>query len=183
MISLLYNTGVRVSELVSIKKKDVILNRNGTGLIHVIGKGRKERTIPIWKTPQNYLTEFFKEISGNDEDYLFTSERGEQLTRSGVTYRLDCLVKTASLHCPSLLKKRVTPHVFRHTTAMHLLQAGVDISTIAIWLGHESIETTHKYMVADIRLKEKALAKTAEPNASEFRYKPSTDVLSFLDTL
>jgi integrase/recombinase XerD len=183
MISLLYNTGVRVSELVSIKKKDVILNRNGTGLIHVIGKGRKERTIPIWKTTQNYLTEFFKEISGNDEDYLFTSERGEQLTRSGVTYRLDCLVKTASLRSPSILKKRVTPHVFRHTTAMHLLESGVDISTIAIWLGHESIETTHKYMVADIRLKETALAKTTEPNASEFRYKPSTDVLSFLDTL
>jgi site-specific recombinase XerD len=96
---------------------------------------------------------------------------------------MECLVKKASIHCPSLLKKKVTPHVFRHTTAMHLLEAGVDISTIAIWLGHESIETTHKYMTADLRLKEKALAKISEPVGAKFRYKPNADILSFLDTL
>jgi integrase/recombinase XerD len=183
MVALLYNTGVRVSELVSIKKKDVTLNKNGIGSVHVIGKGRKERTIPIWKSTQKYLLEFLKEIGGNDEDYLFTGQRGGKLTRSGVTYRLNCLVKVASHNCLSLLKKRVTPHVLRHTTAMHLLKAGVDISTIAIWLGHESIETTHKYMVSDLRLKEQALAQTKEPKASGFRYKPSSDILSFLDSL
>jgi integrase/recombinase XerD len=124
-----------------------------------------------------------EETGCSNENYLFSRRQGENLTRSGVAYRLDCLVKTAALHCPSLLKKRVTPHVFRHTTAMHLLEAGVDISTIAIWLGHESIETTHKYLVADIRLKEKALAKVNEPIVTEFRYRPSEDILNFLDSL
>lgn len=183
MMAILYNTGVRVSELVSIKNKDVILNQNGTGSIHVIGKGRKERTIPIWKTTKSYLTEFLKETGSTSENYLFTSQHGDKLTRSGVTYRLDCLVKTAALNCSSLLKKHVSPHVIRHTTAVHLLESGVDISTIAIWLGHESIETTHKYMVADLRLKEQALAKAKEPNVTGFRYKPSVDILNFLDSL
>ncbi len=183
MISILYNTGVRVSELISIEIKDIVLNKNGTGSIHVIGKGRKERTIPIWKSTQNYISEFMKETHGNTTEYLFTSQYGEKLTRSGIKYRLDCLVKNASLNCPTLIKKQVTPHVFRHTTAMHLLESGVDISTIAIWLGHESIETTHKYMVADLRLKEEALSRMKEPKVSEFRYKPSTDILSFLDSL
>lgn len=180
MIALLYNTGVRVSELVSIQKKDILLHPNGTGSVHVMGKGRKERTMPIWKSTQSCLSEFLKETS---ELFLFTSQNGEKLTRSGVAYRLDGLVSIASNNCPSLLKKQVSPHVFRHTTAMHLLQAGIDISTIALWLGHESIETTHKYMTADLRLKEKALAQVKEPNAEEFRYKPSTDILHFLDTL
>ena len=183
MIALLHNTGVRVSELVSIKKKDVSLKQDGFGSVQVIGKGRKARTIPIWKSTQRYLSEFLKEIGGNDEDYLFTSQHGEKLTRSGVTYRLKCLVKVASHNCLSLLKKRVSPHVLRHTTAMHLLEAGVDISTIAIWLGHESIESTHKYMVADLRLKEQALSKIKEPKTSGFRYKPSSEILSFLDSL
>ena len=183
MISILYNTGVRVSELISIKIKDIVLNKNGTGSIHVIGKGRKERTIPIWKSTQNYISEFIKETGSSADEYLFTSQHGEKLTRSGVKYRLDCLIKIASLNCPTLIKKRVTPHVFRHTTAMHLLEAGVDISTIAIWLGHEGIETTHKYMVADLRLKEQALSRMKEPKISEFHYKPSADILSFLDSL
>jgi len=183
MISVLYNTGVRVSELISIRKKDIILSRNRMGSIRIMGKGRKERVIPIWKTTQGYLREFIKEIGENDDDYLFTNSQGEQLTRSGIRYRLDCLALSASHDCPSLKKKRVTPHVFRHTTAMHLLEAGVDISTIAIWLGHESMETTHKYMVADLRLKEKALAKVSEPKGSTYRYKPSADILNFLDTL
>lgn len=183
MTAVLYNTGVRVSELVSLKKKDVTLNKDSTSCIHVMGKGRKERTIPLWKTTRDYLTEFLKEADYNGGDYVFTDKHGERMTRSGVKYRLDCLVKAASLHCPSLLKKRVTPHVFRHTTAMHLLAAGIDISTIAIWLGHESIETTHKYVVADLVIKEQALAKTNEPEVSGFRYNPSEDILSFLDNL
>lgn len=183
MIAILHNTGVRVSELIFIKKNDVILNEKSSSYIHVMGKGRKERTIPLWKTTQDYLTEFLKETSCNGVDYVFTNKHGDRLTRSGVKYRLDCLVKEATRHCPSLIKKRVTAHVFRHTTAMHLLAAGIDISTIAIWLGHESIETTHKYVVADLMIKEQALAKTKEPVASRFRYNPSEDILSFLDSL
>ncbi|SHF63358.1 Site-specific recombinase XerD [Desulforamulus putei DSM 12395] len=183
MLAILYNTGVRVSELVSIKKRDISLNKNGTGSIRVKGKGRKERSLPLWKTTKQYLEAFLKETEIHEDNYVFTSQQGKQLTRSGVTYRLACLVKTASKSCPSLRQKRVTPHVLRHTTAMHLLEAGVDISTIAIWLGHESIETTHKYMVADLRLKEQALAQTKEPQALRFRYQPPADILSFLDSL
>lgn len=183
MIAMLYNTGVRVSELVSMKKKDVTLNPNGRGTIRVLGKGRKERAIPLWKTTQNYLAEFFKESVGNDEEYLFIDQRGEKLTRSGAAFRLKSLAIAASEQCPSLRKKRITPHLFRHTTPMYLLKSGVDISTIAIWLGHESIETTHKYMVADLQLKEQALAKTKQPQTSNFRYKPTANILSFLDAL
>lgn len=181
MISLLHNTGVRVSELVSIRKQDIQLERNRSSNVHVIGKGRKARTVPIWKTTAQCVGEFMKETEGPN---LFTNKKGERLTRSGVAYRLTGMVSIASSVCPSLTAKRVTPHVFRHTTAMHLLQAGVDISTIALWLGHESIETTHKYMAADLRLKEQALALVNEPNAAEFtRYMPSEDVLAFLDSL
>lgn len=184
MMTVLYNTGVRVSELVAIKRNDVNMNPTGTSSIRVMGKGRKQRTLPVWKTTKIYLEEFFNESRGDSEQYVFTDQRGKPLTRSGVTYRLDCLVKAASRSCPSLMQKRVTPHVLRHTTAMHLLESGVDISTIAIWLGHESIETTHKYMSADLHLKERALAQSQEPNyISRFRYQPTADILRFLDTL
>lgn len=183
MFAILYNTGMRVSELIAIQKKDIGLHPNRTGSIKVMGKGRKERTIPIWKTTQGCLSEYLKEMSTSTEAFLFTSQQGEKLTRSGVAYRLNNLVSIASEECPSLLKKQVTPHVFRHTTAMHLLEAGIDISTISLWLGHESIETTHKYMRADLRLKEQALAQVKEPSTAEFRYQPSTDILSFLDKL
>lgn len=183
MIAILYNTGMRVSELTAIQKKDISLHPNRTGCIKVMGKGRKERTIPIWKTTQSCLSEYLKEMITSTEVFLFTSQQGEKLTRSGVAYRINNLVSIASDNCHSLLKKQVTPHVFRHTTAMHLLEAGIDISTIALWLGHESIETTHKYMGADLRLKEQALAQVKEPSTAEFRYQPSTDILSFLDKL
>ena len=124
-----------------------------------------------------------RERGGAGQDELFSNCRGEGLTRSGVTARLKRLAAIATERCPSLQGKRVTPHVIRHTTAVHLLQSGVDISTIAIWLGHESIETTHKYMVADLQLKEQALLNTTSPTAPTGRYQPSTDILAFLDTL
>ncbi len=94
--------------------------------------------------------------------------------------RLQWLAQAATPQCPSVADKRVTPYVIRHTTAMHLLQSGIDLSTIAFWLGHESIETTHKYMVADLQLKERALAKTASPQVPSGRYQPSEDILAFL---
>jgi len=180
MVSLLYNTGARISELLGIRVRDLAFN---PGTIRVMGKGRKERIMPMWKATERCLANFVAEIGNSDEAHLFTNQHGETLTRSGAKYRLDKLVETASCSYPSLRKKHVTPHVFRHTTAMHLLEAGVDLSTIAIWLGHESIETTHKYMVADLQLKERALAQISEPKGASFRYKPSNDILSFLDKL
>ena len=181
MVALLYNTGLRVSELVSLKYAAISLGATST--IRVWGKGRKERVLPLWENTHRYLEDWMREQTGCYEDYLFTNCRGEKLTRSGVSSRLTSLTEKASQICASLRAKRVTPHVLRHTTAMHLLESGVDISTIAIWLGHESIETTHKYMVADLRLKEEALGKTTSPDAPSFRYQPSTDILSFLETL
>ena len=183
MIVLLYNTGMRISELICIKQKDVILSENHTGAVRLLGKGRKERTVPLWKTTQSYLLEYLKENPGNEDHFIFSSPKGEHMTRSGARYRVDLIVKKAAEVCPSLLRKKVTPHVFRHTTAMHLLQAGVDLSTIAIWLGHENMDTTHKYMEADLRLKEQALSKISEPTVKEFGYKPSDDMLTFLDSL
>ena len=114
-----------------------------------------------------------------------TSCIGFYFTRSGVRYRIDCIAKKAASSCHSLKIKSVTLHVFRHSTAMSLLQSGIDISTIAIWLGHESIETTHKYMVADINLKERALNKLHEPQSSvtSNRYHATDDILQFLNSL
>ncbi len=183
MIALFYNTGVRVTELLSVKISDIAVNQNATSTVQVLGKGRKHRIVPLWKTTATFLAEFIRETGKKDDDYLFTSNSGQQLSRSGAKYRLDCLVKSSLNTCPSLRRKHITPHTFRHTTAMHLLQAGVDLSTIAIWLGHESIETTHKYMTADLHLKERALAQVKEPEVEEFRYRPSNDILSFLDGL
>ncbi len=183
MIVLFYNTGIRVTELLSVRIKDIAVNQPAISTVQILGKGRKHRVVPLWKSTASFLAEFIAETGKKNDDYLFTSSSGQQLSRSGVKYRLDCLVKSSSIVCPSLARKQVTPHTFRHTTAMHLLQAGVDISTIAIWLGHESIETTHKYMTADLNLKERALSQLKQPELEKFRYRPSNDILSFLDGL
>ena len=105
------------------------------------------------------------------------------MTRSGIAKRLDQTVARATGSCPSLKSKSISPHVLRHTTAMHLLQSGVDISVIALWLGHESITTTHRYMTADLNMKEKALSMLQEPSARRTRYRPSDKVLCFLESL
>lgn len=183
IILLLYNTGIRVSELTGLRWRDVVLPLNRAGHIRVLGKGRKERAVPLWRTTQENLLEYFSEQGCQADDYVFPSERGGPMTRSGVRYRLNMVLAKAANAYPALADKRISPHIFRHTTAMHLLQAGVDLSTIALWLGHESLNTTHQYMEADLRLKERALAKTSEPSGFGFRYQPSGDILSFLDSL
>ena len=111
------------------------------------------------------------------------NKNGVPLTRSGITGRLKTLTRLASAEVPSLLEKNITPHSFRHSVAMNLLQVGVDISTIAIWLGHSSIETTHKYMVADLELKRKAMEKVRDAGNTSCKYKPSRDILAFLNSL
>jgi len=151
MLMVLYNTGVRVSELLGLKVQDIVTDANGLpSYIHVHGKGRKERDVPLWKSTAVYLRKFMDAGNADGGDKLFINRIDGALTRSGVRYRLDRLVKKASCTVPTLARKTVTPHTFRHTAALNLLQAGVDISTIAIWLGHESILTTHKYMAADM---------------------------------
>ena len=185
MILLLYNSGMRVSEMTSVKGKDIIISGNGQCQLRIMGKGRKERTIPLWQKTTKCLVKYMQENRIQGNDYLLSGRNVEHLTRSGVRYRIDNIVKKASEDCSSLRAKLVTPHVFRHSTAMSLLQSGVDISTIAIWLGHESIDTTHKYMVADIKLKENALKKLHEPesNHKNTRYHATDDILQFLNSL
>jgi integrase/recombinase XerD len=184
MVLLLYNTGIRVSELISLKRKDVMFDINGTsGYIRIMGKGRKERNIPLWKNTVRYVRQYLNKQASGENDKLFINYAGEELTRSGVRYRIHCLVNEAKSGVPSLNGKNVTPHTFRHSTALSMLQSGIDISTIAIFLGHESIQTTHKYMESDLEMKQKALEKVAEPSSEGFKYKPTADILAFLATL
>ena len=184
MLMLLYNTGIRVSELLSLKYTDIYsLDTPGSASVRIWGKGRKERTVPLWKTTARYITKYADSfgISGNDR--LFVNKNGDNLTRSGIRSRIEKLTALAAEKAPTLLCKNVSAHTFRHSVAMNLLQAGIDISTIAIWLGHSSIETTHKYMVADIELKRAAMEKAGISGNSNYHYKPSKDILAFLNSL
>lgn len=184
MLMIMYNTGCRVSELVNLCVSDISLSPDGTTpTICFYGKGRKERITPIWKTTASYIQRFINDYSLKQQDRLLKNQNNGNLTRSGVGQRIALLTSKAVSNCPSLKEKTVTPHTFRHSAAMNLLQAGVDISTIAIWLGHESIETTHKYMVADIELKRKAMEKLDETTNGSYNYKPSDAILDFLKNL
>ncbi|MBU7008865.1 tyrosine-type recombinase/integrase [Phosphitispora fastidiosa] len=184
MVLILYNTGVRVSELLSLKCRDVLFDGSGSlAYIHVTGKGRKDRNVPLWKVTVAFIKKYINENGLKQDDKLFINYTGDELTRSGVRYRIACLVEKAQNTSPGLKNKTISPHTFRHSTALHLLQSGVDISTIAIWLGHESINTTHKYMEADIEMKQRILEKMAEPSIGSYRYRPPDDILSFLASL
>ena len=184
MLLILYNTGVRVSELLGLKIRDIITNADGLpSFIHVHGKGRKERDVPLWKSTAAFLRKFMQSHDADCNASLFINRTNEALTRSGVRYRLNRLVEMISESTPSITRKTVSAHTFRHTVALNLLQSGVDISTIAIWLGHESILTTHKYMVTDLEMKRRTLAKIQEPSGISFQFKPDDATLAFLATL
>ena len=183
ILMILYNTGCRVSELVNLCVSDISIEIDGTSSIRFLGKGRKERITPIWKSTAAFIDNYIKLQNLNRDNRLLSNNRNGNLTRSGVGQRITTIKEKAAELSPSLNKKNVTPHTFRHSVAMNLLQAGVDISTIAIWLGHESIETTHKYMVADIEIKRQAMEKLDETSNSSFNYKPSKSILAFLASL
>ena len=174
-------TGLRVSELVGTKWKDVILDRGPH--VRCIGKGRKERTTPLSKPVVELLRVWAKEAGAEPEQPLFPSSRGGRLSSDSVEYLLAKYVGPASERCASLKSKRVSPHVLRHTTAVQLLQSGVDRSVIAIWLGHESLETTQIYAKADLTMKELALNKAATVEVTPGRFQPDDDLLKFLRAL
>jgi integrase/recombinase XerD len=181
LLSTLYNTGARVSELIGLKVSDADLDRSQS--IRVVGKGRKERRIPLWRETARSLRRWFARLPAAADGPAFPNRRGAPLTRSGVEHRLRCAVQIASLRCESLKSKRVVLHTFRHTTAMHLLQAGVDLSVIALWLGHENPSTTHQYLAADLAMKERALAALDSPRSAVRRFRPSDSLLAFLQRL
>lgn len=174
-------TGLRLSEMTGLRHEDLIL---GAGAhVRVIGKGRKERCIPLAKPTLAILKAWLREPQRGDSGVLFPSARGKQLSVHGVQYLLNKQRMAASKVCPSLKQKRITVHRLRHTMAMDLLQAGVDRSVIALWLGHESVETTQIYLEATLAMKEQALAKTTPPDGKLSRYQPGDQLLSFLNSL
>jgi site-specific recombinase XerD len=174
-------TGLRLSEMTGITRKDVTL---GIGAhVRVIGKGRKERCVPLAKPTVAVLKPWLREPPRGDGQVLFPNARGTRLSPDGVHYLLVRHVKAAAKVCPSLKGKRVTVHVLRHTMALDLLQAGVDRSVIALWLGHESVETTQIYLEATLAMKEKALGKTKPLKGKFKRYRPGDQLLGFLNNL
>ena len=181
LLHLAIQTGLRVSELICLTCKDIILD-NGAH-VRCKGKGRKERCTPLRKEVVVIIRSWLRERSGHPNDPLFPNARGGFLSRDGVEYLLAKHVAVASQKCSSIQNKRISPHVLRHTAAMELLQHGVDITVIALWLGHESPETTQVYVQADMKMKEKALAKTASINVKPGRYQPGDQLLTFLKSL
>lgn len=174
-------TGLRVSELTSLTCGDVDL---GTGAhLRCHGKGRKERITPLTAEASAVLRVWLAERRGDTPDAVFPSRRGGPLSSDAVAVLVARHVRTAASPCPSLLTKTVTPHVLRHTCAMRLLAVGVDTSVIALWLGHESVETTQIYLHADLAIKERALARTAPTGTAPGRYRPPDELLGFLESL
>jgi site-specific recombinase XerD len=174
-------TGLRLSEMTGLTRADVTL---GVGAhVRVIGKGRKERCTPLAKPTVAVLTAWLREPPRGDGQVLFPNARGTRLSADGVQYLLVRHRTAASKVCPSLKDKRVTIHVLRHTMALELLQAGVDRSVIALWLGHESVETTQIYLEATLAMKEQALAKATGLNGRPGRYRPGDQLLGFLNSL
>ena len=181
LLLVMAQVGLRVSELVGLNGKDIVLEDGP--YVHCIGKGRKERCTPLRKESVAALRAWLRERNGQPSDPLFPNARGTRLSRDGVEYLMRKHVATAMHQCPSLGKKKVSPHVLRHTAAMDLLQHGVDRSVIALWLGHETLETVNIYVHADLQMKEQALAKTTPLGVRPGRYRPDDQLLAFLKNL
>lgn len=180
-ILLALQTGLRLSEMTNLKRENLIL---GVGAhVRVIGKGRKERCTPIAKSTLAVLKAWLREPQRGNDQVMFPSAIGRRLSVHGVQYLLNKHRLTASNSCPSLKQKRVTVHRLRHTMAMDLLQSGVDRSVIALWLGHESVETTQIYLEATLAIKEQALAKTTPRQGKPGRFQPGDRLLTFLNGL
>ena len=180
-ILLAVQTGLRLSEMTGLRRQDLILEAGAH--VRVIGKGRKERCTPIARSTRAVLKAWLREPQRGDQDILFPNARGKRFSVHGVQYLLNKHRVTASHVCPSLKQKRVSIHRLRHTMAMDHLQEGVDRSVIALWLGHERVETTQIYLEATLAMKEKALAKTRPPRGKPGRYKPDDRLLAFLKSL
>jgi len=174
-------TGLRLVEITSIRQEDIHLG-NGPH-VRCEGKGRKERCTPLTKPTIVGLKAWIREQGAESTNILFPSSRGGRLSADAVQYMVRKYVKVAGKKCPSLTRKRVSPHVLRHTTAMELLQGGVDKTLIALWLGHESAETTQIYLDANLRMKEEALSKVAPIKTKAGRYQPDDHLLAFLKSL
>lgn len=181
LLAVAIQTGLRLAELTGLDCGDVTL---GTGAhLSCTGKGRKQRVVPLTANTVAVLRTWTRERAGLATDPLFPTRTGRRLSPDAVQRRVTLHVTAAGDRCPSLAAKNVTPHVLRHTAAMALLQAGVDVSVIALWLGHEDIRSTQAYLHADLAIKERALARTTATTAKPGRFKPADPLLAFLEAL
>ncbi|MFC5107266.1 tyrosine-type recombinase/integrase [Kibdelosporangium philippinense] len=181
MLAVAIQTGLRASELTTLTISDVHL---GTGAhISCHGKGRKQRITPLTSGTVTMLRTWLAERAAQPTDPVFPTSRGRQLSRDALERRVTKHARAATQACPTLTGKKISPHVLRHSTAMRLLNAGVDTTVIALWLGHESVATTQIYVHADLALKERALARTAPIEATPGRYQPTDTIMAFLDNL
>ena len=181
LLDVAVDTGLRVSELTGLRNSDAEL---GAGAhLTCAGKGRKNRCTPLRKQTAAVLAAWMKERGGGPGDPLFPTRRGTQISRGAVGRLVARHAVTAAATCPAIADKNVTPHTLRHSCAMALLAQGVDTAVIALWLGHERVETTQIYVHADMSIKERALARTAPPNTTPGRYRPPDSLLAFLTGL
>ena len=182
LLTMLYNTGARVSEIIGVRVVDVILD--GAACVHLHGKGRKLRSIPLWgKTVVEVRAWLRLNPTLRGEAALLPNRNGQAMSRSNVAQRLNLAVARAAAKEPGILKKAVSPHTLRHTTAMHLLQSGVPFNVIALWLGHESMNTTHRYVEANLAMKERALARLEPPDTKMSKFRAPDVLMRFLQTL
>lgn len=182
LLAMLYNTGARVSEIIGVRVIDVVLE--GAACVHLQGKGRKLRSVPLWKTTILEIRAWLRlNPTLRGEAAMLPNRDGHAMCRSSVAQRLRLAVVRAADQQPSILKKQVSPHTLRHTTAMHLLQSGVPFNVIALWLGHESTTTTHRYVEADLAMKQKALARLEAPDTKMRQFKVPDSLMRFLQTL
>jgi site-specific recombinase XerD len=182
LFSLMYNTGARVSEAIGLRVGDVVTDTSAVAHLH--GKGRKNRSVPLWRPTAGLIRRWKGRLAdARDESFLFPNRGGGRMARSNVTQRLELAVSAAAENYPQLAQRSISPHTIRHTTAMHLLQSGVDITVIALWLGHESPATTHMYLEADLSMKERTLNRLQPAGASPSRYRPPDQLMQFLQSL
>jgi integrase/recombinase XerD len=181
LLATAYNTGARVSELTGLQVHDVLLDRQTA--VHLHGKGRKQRAIPLWKNTATELRGWLHRINSAPNAPVFPNRAGAPLTRSGVRDRLHRAVAIAEQRCPSLRGQHISPHTLRHSTAMHLLQSGTDLAVIALWLGHSSPAVTHQYLEADLAAKEAVLRQLTDPSPAPARFRPGDRLLTFLNSL
>ena len=174
-------TGLRVSELTAVRNADIALGRGAH--VQVLGKGRKERAVPLSSHTVAALRPWLSERNGDPRGPVFPGPGGHRLSRDTVRKLVIKHARSAAADCPSLAAKKIGVHTLRHTCAMTLLRSGVDLATIALWLGHEDLRTVQIYLHADLELKERALARTTPPNTMPGRYRPPDPVLAFLESL
>jgi len=178
LLLLAVQSGLRLAELTGLRVEDLALASGAHVRCH--GKGRKERCTPLSRATARVLRAWIAECRASQDDFLFRSIRRTRLSHDAVERLVEKYVQLAASNCPTLASKHVTPHVLRHTTAVQLLEAGVDRAVIALWLGHEQVETTQIYLDADLAMKERALARTAPPGTRPGRFRPGDSLLAFL---